>query len=148
MGPGGLSYQPTVLSVQTALAKAKRYSSEIHTTAGFTGGRTTPEGPLLLQGPHGVKHSFYVEHNWAVYDLDDATLGEGFHRLREEMPGKGWKVEFYGTAHDAAHTPTLDIEHRSDHFTVRIQWWHTTSAGRPELNVQLDSPVYYKPARH
>lgn len=145
MKPGGLAYQPTVLSVQTVLSKATKHSSEIYSTMGFKGGKTTPEGPLVLPDPHGIKHSFYVEHNWAVYNLDDKTLGEGFHRLRARMPDKGWKVAFYGTVHDAAHTPTLDIENLADHFTVRIQWWHTSNAGGAELNVQLDSPVHLKP---
>ncbi len=145
VNPGGLAYQPTVLSVQAALAKARRHSSEIHSTMGFKGGTTTPEGPLVLPGPQGVGDSFSVEHNWAVHHLDDRTLGEGFHRLRARLPEMGWKIAFYGTVHDAAHTPTLDIENSADHFTVRIQWWHASASGGPELIVQLDSPVHYKP---
>lgn len=140
-----LGYKPQVMPIEIARAQTKKYSSAILDYSGIKSGTITPQDPFTNTDARGVARGYYMDHSWSIYNLSDGALGDGFHRIYKSLPNAGWKIVKYGAANDKARTPEIQAEHKDDHYTVVIDWLHSSASGKPLLMVVLNSPIYVAP---
>ncbi|MGA5193628.1 hypothetical protein [Streptomyces exfoliatus] len=120
---GDLGYTPTTLEVEKARTRTKEVSSEIFDMIGLPKGKTTPGGAGASTCPEDREHLFKIRHPWSVYDVSEEELKQGFERLRQALPAKGWKVVSYGPNNSKAKSLELLAESEKEHFAVNAELW-------------------------
>ncbi|MEU2116730.1 hypothetical protein ABZ567_14005 [Streptomyces sp. NPDC016459] len=116
-----LGYTPTTLDVADARTRTKEISSEIFDMIGLPRARTTEPGPSASVCPEDREHLFKTRHPWSVYDVSDEELEQGFERLRQALPGKGWKIVSYGPNNSRAKSLELTADSEKEHFAVNAE---------------------------
>ncbi|MFF9068220.1 hypothetical protein ACF09E_23005 [Streptomyces sp. NPDC014891] len=122
-GADDLGYTPTTLDVEAARARTKEVSSEIFDMIGLPGAKTTPAGAGASTCEEDPEHLFRIRHPWSVYDATEEELKEGFERLHEALPAKGWKVVSYGPNSSKAKSLELTAESGKERFAVNAELW-------------------------
>ncbi|MFD3991900.1 hypothetical protein [Streptomyces sp. NPDC058583] len=122
-GADDLGYSPTTLEVEKARTRTKEVSSQIFDMIGLPKGKTTPGGAGASTCPEDREHLFMIRHPWSVYDVSEEELKQGFERLRQALPAKGWKVVSYGPNNSKAKSLELLAESEKEHFAVNAELW-------------------------
>ncbi|CAM5472892.1 hypothetical protein [Streptomyces narbonensis] len=122
-GADDLGYTPTTLGVEDARKRTKQVSSQIFDMIGLPGAASTPVGPGASTCPEDREHLFKIRHPWSVYDVSEEELKQGFERLRQALPAKGWKVVSYGPNNSKAKSLELLAESEKEHFAVKAELW-------------------------
>ncbi|MBX9424225.1 MULTISPECIES: hypothetical protein [Streptomyces] len=118
-----LGYTPTTLEVEQARTRTKEVSSEIFDMIGLPQGKTTPGGASASTCAEDPEHLFRIRHPWSVYDVSEEELKQGFERLHQALPAKGWKVVSYGPNNSEARSLELTAESEKEHFAVNAELW-------------------------
>ncbi|MFE9135164.1 hypothetical protein [Streptomyces sp. NPDC007355] len=118
-----LGYTPTTSEVEQARTRTKEISSEIFDMIGLPQGRTTPGGASASTCAEDPEHLFRIRHPWSVYDVSEAELKQGFERLRQALPAKGWKIVSYGPNNSKARSLELTADFEKEHFAVNAELW-------------------------
>lgn len=118
-----LGYTPTTLEVERARTRTKEVSSEIFDMIGLPRAKTTPGGASASTCEEDREHLFKIRHPWSVYDVSEAELKQGFERLRQALPTKGWKVVSYGPNNSKAKSLELTADSEEERFSVNAELW-------------------------
>ncbi|WP_240139252.1 hypothetical protein [Streptomyces sp. MUM 178J] len=116
-----LGYTPTTLAVDDLRAKTKSVSSQIYDMIGIKGGKTTEPGPGISTCEEDPEHLILSRHPWSLYDVPQDDLKQGFQRLREELPKRGWKIVEYGPNKSAAKTLELTADSTTERYSVNAE---------------------------
>ncbi|MFE0640589.1 hypothetical protein ACFW2Y_03030 [Streptomyces sp. NPDC058877] len=122
-GTGDLGYTPTTLGVEEARKRTKEISSEIFDMIGLPRAKSTPGGAGASTCAEDPEHLFSVRHPWSLYDVSEDELKQGFERLHEALPEKGWKVVSYGPNKSKAKSLELTADKEDEHFAVNAELW-------------------------
>ncbi|MEU4349417.1 hypothetical protein [Streptomyces sp. NPDC023838] len=143
----GLSYKPTTLAVPEARAKAKRLSSQLFDLMAIKDAKTTQPGPGVGRSESDPDHLYQIRHPWSLYDVPVSELQAGFQRLKDRMPGNGWKINKYGPNGTAAGTLELNADSTTEQrFTVLVELWDKPAAGKkPLILVNVVSAFFRAP---
>ncbi|OKJ67245.1 hypothetical protein AMK29_11535 [Streptomyces sp. CB02261] len=90
---------------------------------GLPQGKTTPGGASASTCAEDPEHLFRIRHPWSVYDVSEEELKQGFERLHQALPAKGWKVVSYGPNNSEARSLELTAESEKEHFAVNAELW-------------------------
>ncbi|MEU1227355.1 hypothetical protein [Streptomyces sp. NPDC005828] len=118
-----LGYTPTTLAVEDARTRTKELSSEIFDLIGLPQGKTTPGGAGASRCKEDPEHLFSVRHPWSLYDVSEDELKQGFERLHQALPAKGWKIVSYGPNNSKAKSLELTADKANEHFAVNAELW-------------------------
>ncbi|MEU0399260.1 hypothetical protein ABZ318_03250 [Streptomyces sp. NPDC006197] len=118
-----LGYTPTTLDVDDARTRTKELSSEIFDMIGLPQGKTTPGGAGASVCQEDREHLFSIRHPWSLYDVSEDELKQGFERLHQALPAKGWKIVSYGPNNSKARTLELTADKENEHFAVNAELW-------------------------
>ncbi|MFI1400157.1 hypothetical protein [Streptomyces sp. NPDC020681] len=140
-----LGYTPTTLGVDEARAKTKSVSGQIFDMIGLGQARTTEPGPGVSTCEQDPDHLFLSRHPWSLYGVPAAELEQGFQRLRETLPKKGWKVVEYGPNKSAAKTLELTADSEKEHFSVNAELRVGADEKQPLILVNVVSGCYRAP---
>lgn len=115
--------KPNVLDVDKAREKAKAVSSQIYDLIDIPSAKVTEPGPSIVPCDQDPEHLYKTEHPWSVYDVPEDELKAGFQRLRDGLPGKGWKTWRYGPNKSRAKALELTSDSTTEPFSVDAQLW-------------------------
>ncbi|MEU3183602.1 hypothetical protein ABZ707_05210 [Streptomyces sp. NPDC006923] len=124
-----LGYTPTTLGVEEARSKTKDVSSQIFDMIGIKQGKTTEPGPSISPCEQDPERLFLSRHPWSLYGVSEEELKQGFARLRENLPKRGWKIVEYGPNKSAARTLELTADFEKERFSVNAE---LNIGGEPE----------------
>ncbi|MBD0742004.1 hypothetical protein [Streptomyces sp. CBMA152] len=143
--PGGLGYTPTTLAVDEARAKTKRLSSQIYDLLAIKNAQTTRPGPGITRSTKDPDHLYQVRHPWSLYDVPVSELQAGYQRLKDRMPGNGWKITKSGPNGTKANTQELYADSTAeDRFTVLVELWDKPTAGKKPLILVTVVSAYFR----
>ncbi|KOV70731.1 hypothetical protein [Streptomyces sp. MMG1121] len=117
------SSKPTVLDVDKAREKAKAVSSQIYDLINIPSAKVTEPGPSISTCDQDPEHLYQTVHPWSVYDVSEDELKAGFQRLRDGLPGKGWKIVQYGPNKSRDKTLELTADSKTEPFSVNAELW-------------------------
>jgi len=143
-GPKG-----TVLDVDKAREKAKGVSSQIYDLINLPSAKVTEPGPSISTCEQDPEHLYQTVHPWSVYGVPEDELKAGFQRLRDGLPGKGWKIVRYGPNKSRNKTLELTADSKTEPFSVDAELWVSSpTAGRekePKILINIVSGCWRAP---
>ncbi|MGV9357304.1 hypothetical protein [Streptomyces misionensis] len=141
--------KPTDLDVDKAREKAKAVSSQIYDLIRLPSAKVTEPGPSISTCDQDPEHLYKTVHPWSVYGVSEDELKAGFQRLRDGLPGKGWKIVRYGP--NKSHNKTLELtaDSKTEPFSVDAELWVSSpAAGRekePKILINVVSGCWRAP---
>ncbi|WP_086726242.1 hypothetical protein [Streptomyces carpinensis] len=127
----------TTLGVDRAREKAKAVSSQIYELINIRTGKVTEPGPSISTCDQDPKNFYKTVHPWSVYDVSEDELKAGFQRLKEGLPGKGWKIVQYGPNKSRDRTLELTADSRSEPFSVNVELWVSSPTAGAEKDPKI-----------
>ncbi|MFC9394012.1 hypothetical protein ACFTWS_12750 [Streptomyces sp. NPDC057027] len=118
-----LGYTPTTLGVEDARTRTKEISSEIFDMIGLPRAKSTPGGAGASRCQEDPEHLFSIRHPWSLYDVSEDELKQGFERLHQALPAKGWKVVSYGPNSSKARSLEITADKENEHFALNAELW-------------------------
>ncbi|MCS0603011.1 hypothetical protein NX794_17585 [Streptomyces sp. LP11] len=141
--------KPTVLDVDEAREKAKAVSSQIYELINIPSGKATEPGPSISTCDQDPEHLYQTVHPWSVYGVPENELKAGFQRLRNGLPGKGWKIVQYGPDKSRDKTLQLTADSETEPFSVNAELWVSSpTAGHekePKILINIVSGCWRAP---
>ncbi|QTE00301.1 hypothetical protein S1361_23420 [Streptomyces cyanogenus] len=139
----------TTLDVGKAKDKAKAVSSQIYELIDIRKGKVTQPGPSIATCDQDPDHLYQTVHAWSVYGVSEDELKAGFQRLKEGLPGKGWKIVQYGPNKSKDRTLEMTADSRTEPFSVNAELWVSSpTAGHekePKILVNVESGCWRAP---
>lgn len=141
--------KPTVLDVDEAREKTKAVSSQIYDLIKLPSGKVTEPGPSIAPCDEDPDHLYKTIHPWSVYDVSEDELRAGFQRLRDGLPGKGWKIVRYGPNKSRNKTLELTADSKTEPFAVDAELWVSSPAAghekEPKILINIVSGCWRAP---
>ncbi|PRH77455.1 hypothetical protein C6N75_20185 [Streptomyces solincola] len=128
---------------ENAADQAEKVSSELHDLMGLKG-KTTDTGPGVAEcsGKDADKY-FTIFHPWTFTPASPDALTGVMERLKEEMPGHGWRIVSYGPDNNKSRSLTLIADNDAKKYSVKIAHWANETP--PKLNLFVTSGCYQVP---
>jgi hypothetical protein len=137
--------KPSVARPDAIRTQVDGYSKAIRRWASIPQGRTSAHGPLINLNVQGVKRGFSMIDTWSIFTSTDQAIGEGYHRVEQQLPGNGWRITKRGSSDIQDNAPKLWAEHMNDHAFLQLEWLHPTAGHDAKLLVTVESSVYTAP---
>ncbi|MBH5336821.1 hypothetical protein IHE55_19420 [Streptomyces pactum] len=114
-------------------------------------GKALGGGPGISAGEESQDYS--VQHFWSISGAPPDELTQGFERLREDLPGAGWRITRYGRANSQAGQMEIEALHEKDGYSVSVELLiRSTRKGRHPgaskddmIHFSVASPEYRAP---
>ncbi|NEA48625.1 hypothetical protein [Streptomyces sp. SID10815] len=123
---------PPTLSVDKAREKAGSLSSQILDMIAIKDGKVTEPGPGISTCDEDPGHLYKTRHPWSIYQVAPEELKAGFQRLREALPGHGWKIVDYGPDSSPNKNLELTADSQTERFSVNASLQITGDSGKKE----------------
>ncbi|WKK21648.1 hypothetical protein QZH56_22680 [Streptomyces olivoreticuli] len=115
-------------------------------------GEMTPGGPAAVSYDQ-ADGKYSMQHDWSVWKLSPDELTQGFQRLRDGLPGNGWRVTHYGPANSKAQQLEITAVHEKDGASLSAELLirstrqgNAAGASKTDLiNFNVASPTYRAP---
>ncbi|MEW1723199.1 hypothetical protein [Streptomyces sp. NPDC093109] len=90
---------------------------------------------------------FTVYHPWSITGSSEEELGKAMFRLKDELPGAGWRIVQYGPNSSRDRTLELTADHAAKKFGLNVEFWKQGEGddGKPRLVVNVVSACYEAP---
>ncbi|MGW6541173.1 hypothetical protein ACWGBV_34155 [Streptomyces sp. NPDC055051] len=126
-----------------AIETTKGVSSEIYDLIGLKG-RTTKPGVVTNACPGKDPEKFFSTfHMWTFTPAEQGPLDGVMERLKQSMPGLGWKVVGFEPDTSRNRNLTLTADNDAKKHSVKITYWAKDEP--PKLNVSVVSGCYEVP---
>ncbi|MER0447989.1 hypothetical protein ABR738_26110 [Streptomyces sp. Edi4] len=126
---------PETLSVAKARERTSGVSSQILEMIGIKEGKVTEPGPGIAPCAEDPRHLYRANHPWSVYAVSsEEVLKDGFQRLREKLPERGWKIVEYGPNKSKAKTLELTADSTKDRYSINAELVVSSPAAGQESN--------------
>ncbi|NML53229.1 hypothetical protein HHL19_30720 [Streptomyces sp. R302] len=132
-----------VSTTDQAISTTKSVSSELYDLIGLKG--TTTKAGVGLDGCPGKDPEKYFStfHVWTLTPATPAELDGVMERLKEQLPGRGWKVVGFEPDNSRNKNLRLTADHDARKHSVEITYWAKNEP--PKLNVHVISGCYQVP---
>ncbi|MFI6350727.1 hypothetical protein [Streptomyces sp. NPDC050560] len=139
--------KPPTLSVEKAREKASSLSSQILDMIAVKEGKVTEPGPGISACDEDPDHLYKAYHPWSIYQVGPEELKAGFQRLKDRLPGHGWKIVDYGPDSSPNKNLELTADSRTERFSVNASLQVTGESGKKEplLSVTVVSGCFRAP---
>ncbi|MGW1763466.1 hypothetical protein ACWCQL_05135 [Streptomyces sp. NPDC002073] len=130
-----------------ATAEAKRLSSEIYDLLGVAGNVSEPGPGISACGDRDPEKYFRTRHPWSLTGPSADELRTALTRLKDGLPGRGWKIVSFGPNNSRNKSLTLTADHHGKKFAVSavLRERHKPGDPPPSLGVTLVSGCYEVP---
>ncbi|MQY37900.1 hypothetical protein SRB17_59080 [Streptomyces sp. RB17] len=133
--------KPTTLAVDKARTQANHFSSQILDMIGIKEGKVTEGGAGVSLCDKDPNHLYRMHHPWSIYQVSEDKLKQGFQRLRENLPERGWKVVDYGPNNSKAKVLELTADSKTEPYSVNAVLVVSTPTHLHESNPRIEVTV-------
>ncbi|WP_234426770.1 hypothetical protein [Streptomyces niger] len=128
--------------------ETEKASSEILDLAGVKG-KVTESGAFAMPcAGYSSEKVYRAHHPWSLYGLPFEELKKAFGRLRDGLPGHGWKIVKDGPDGSPSKAPQIIANHKGGDFSVDIRLHDESKrSGKTSLlEVTVESACFKKQA--
>ncbi|MFE1175299.1 hypothetical protein [Streptomyces sp. NPDC058773] len=141
---------PETRNVSEVQEEAGRLSSAILGIIDLRGEVSKPGPGVSLCGERDPDRFYSVRHAWSLGKVPVADMKKGMERLKEELPGKGWKIVRYGPDSSPSKSLEMVADATEKNFSVSVRLLDRTKRPKPGapaalISVDLTSGCFQVP---